>query len=372
MQFNDTNYQNSKNPTFLVAPGNRVDLLVMAPAASGRYRVLVQNEVDPTDLLSQNKTTLFSVSVEGAAADMQFISHAPSFPAFLTDIKPGEVKGTKTVTFASTPPFAAQHTIDGKKFNGAVGEVVLLNNVEEWKVYNRTFGAIPPTQGPPMISHPFHIHINPFQVVEVFNPAETITVNGQTVRRYVFDNSDLQPGQCYLDPKGNPDDYKPCGPSPAQSNLIWWDVFPIPSGILATDADNNPVKDAKGNQIQSARLVQAAQPLRRLLRLLRHSLPHPGARRPRHDDGGGGGADRFAVHARVDQFPLLPHVTETTVPVDALARFTHFGTTSPPPHGGCLVPIHLSPRPQPLSTLAPDATHRVVAIWTSAQVPTTL
>lgn len=161
---------------------------------------------------------------------LRFISHAPSFPAFLTDIKPGEVKGTKTVTFASTPPIA-QHTIDGKKFNGEVGEVVLLNNVEEWKVHNRTFGAIPPVQGPPMISHPFHIHINPFQVVEVFNPAETITVNGQTVRRYVFDNSNLQPGQCYLDPNGNPDDYKPCSPSPAQSNLIWWDVFPIPSVV---------------------------------------------------------------------------------------------------------------------------------------------
>lgn len=34
------------------------------------------------------------------------------------------------------------------------------------------------------------------------------------------------------------------------SEHAWKPVFPIPSGILATDADNNPVKDAKGNQIK--------------------------------------------------------------------------------------------------------------------------
>ena len=65
---------------------------------------------------------------------------APTQPPFLADIQPGEVTGTKKVVFDSEapatapPPNAApftQHTINGKKFDGNVGEVVLLNTVEE-------------------------------------------------------------------------------------------------------------------------------------------------------------------------------------------------------------------------------------------------
>jgi len=30
------------------------------------------------------------------------------------------------------------HTIDGHKFDGNVGQVVMLNTAEEWKIVNRT------------------------------------------------------------------------------------------------------------------------------------------------------------------------------------------------------------------------------------------
>jgi FtsP/CotA-like multicopper oxidase with cupredoxin domain len=60
------------------------------------------------------------------------------------------------------PPTPAQQTIDGKEFDGEVGEVVLLDKVEEWKIENASFATT--------VSHPFHIHINPFQIVEVFSP----------------------------------------------------------------------------------------------------------------------------------------------------------------------------------------------------------
>lgn len=251
VQFADVNYQASNNDSFLLASGNRADLLVQAPTspAGALIPVLVQNEVDPSDLATAAQITLFYVNVTGDAAtgnQAKFIPNAPTFPAFLADITDAEVQGTKKITFSSTSPGkGGVHKIDDKQFSGEVGEVVLLNTVEEWKVMNATYG--------PAISHPFHIHVNPFQVIEVFSPNDTITDprTGQSVPRYVFDKAALTvDGQCYLDPHGNPDSWKPCGPpAPTPANAIWWDVFPIPSGIKATDAQGKPILDDKGQQI---------------------------------------------------------------------------------------------------------------------------
>jgi FtsP/CotA-like multicopper oxidase with cupredoxin domain len=257
VQFNNYNYQQHKNKPFLLAAGNRADILIKALPCPGNpqdkpksctYPILVQNEVDPSDLPKAYKLTLLSINVSGDPIDpnsprAKFVPEAPQhFPVFLADIERKEVTGSKTVTFASKPPpsSANQHTINGKQFDGNVGVLVQLNKVEEWKIVNETFG--------PAIAHPFHIHINPFQVVEVFDPNSTITVPDPkqpakakqaaktiTVPKYIFDQSARQaPSQCYLDPFGNPDDWKPCGPTPANKNGIWWDVFPIPSGKTVT------------------------------------------------------------------------------------------------------------------------------------------
>jgi FtsP/CotA-like multicopper oxidase with cupredoxin domain len=173
VQFSDNNYKNRPFTKVVVAPGNRVDLLVKAPGATCataggcKTNVIVKNMVDPADLTGPKAAkplTLFTVNVTGTPVDpnsngAKFIPNAPTFPAFLKSIADDEVKGTKNIVFASTPPAnppaqPAMHTIDNKKFDGEVGEVVLLNNVEEWKIQNATYG--------PPIAHPFHIHINPF------------------------------------------------------------------------------------------------------------------------------------------------------------------------------------------------------------------
>jgi FtsP/CotA-like multicopper oxidase with cupredoxin domain len=248
VQFADANYQSSLNQPFLMAAGNRVDLLIQAPTTAGSYPVQVFNEVDPSDLTNPRKpaiaVTLLTINVTGSPAtgpQSQFIPKAPAQPPFLADITPAEIKGTKTIIFASTPPPGggnpqyAQHTIDGKKFDGDVGAAVLLNNVEEWKIVNETYG--------PLISHPFHIHINPFQVVEVFAPNATVPDPdnpGKTIPQYVFDGSAMKTGQCAVNPKDQ-STWRPCGP-PFAGPFIWWDVFPIPSGQEVTLADNSTVK----------------------------------------------------------------------------------------------------------------------------------
>jgi FtsP/CotA-like multicopper oxidase with cupredoxin domain len=192
---------------------------------------------------------VLAVNVTGTPAtgnQAQFIPEAQlqaSFPVFLQDIADNEVTGTKTVVFESIPtsggPPQTVHTIDGHKFDGNVGEVVMLNTVEEWKIINQTVngavqnGKVVPTDPPGVVDHPFHIHINPFQVVEFFDPNEVIVVSGKPLPKYVFAASTqrplplIQPGQCLLF-YDKPDTWKPCQAAP-KTNLIWWDVFAIPS-----------------------------------------------------------------------------------------------------------------------------------------------
>ena len=185
---------NQRDQSFLLMAGNRADLLVKAPdkpcANPADCNVMVKNEVDPLDLPAQQALTLFSVRVAAdptialTANQKNFIPNAPTFPLFLTDIADNEVTGTKQITFHSDASQGqVQHMINGKQFDGEVGAVVLLNQVEEWKIVNETYGGR-------IVSHPFHIHINPFQIVEVFSPNDTLPdpkKPNATIPKYIFD-----------------------------------------------------------------------------------------------------------------------------------------------------------------------------------------
>jgi FtsP/CotA-like multicopper oxidase with cupredoxin domain len=229
VQFAERNYQGSLNEGLLMASGNRVDLLVKAPTKPTKqtYDVLVQPAVSAQDLAATPPpptVALVTIEIEGSGPEMQFLRHAPIPPPYLADITDDEITGTKSVVFTSLGPGKAfQHTINGQPFNGEVGEVMLLNTAEEWTIRNATAG--------PPIDHPFHIHINPFQVTEVFDPNETIIdpATKKAVNKYVFDPADKAlAAQCVLDPN-DPDTWKPCVKN-REPYRVWWDVFPIPTG----------------------------------------------------------------------------------------------------------------------------------------------
>jgi FtsP/CotA-like multicopper oxidase with cupredoxin domain len=191
-----------------LAPGNRIDLLVQAPSTTGTFQVTYGG--NPTSTPPRPPTLLLTVNVVQDPAvpviktPMPFPTKAqfPKMPKFLQDISFGDVKKTRELRFKSvadptvTPagamgrgtnaPFPPPiHTIDGKQFNeGKIDQTMQLGDTEEWTLYNDGGAA-----------HPFHIHINPFQVVEIMDPKQ----NG---------------GQ----PKGLP---KP---------WVWWDNFAIPTG----------------------------------------------------------------------------------------------------------------------------------------------
>lgn len=186
----------SKAPFGSLAPGNRIDLLVQAPSSSDSYPVTFGGKL------------LFTVKVEQDPAvpaipkPMPFPTKEqfPEMPGFLEDLSFGDVRVRRDLHFKSVadpsvapkmargknPPYPPpKHTIDGKQFDeGMVDQTMHLGATEEWTLYNDGGAA-----------HPFHIHINPFQVVEIKDPKQN---NGNPVRL----------------------------PRP----WVWWDNFAIPTG----------------------------------------------------------------------------------------------------------------------------------------------
>ncbi len=182
-----------------LAAGNRVDFLVQAPSAPTSQ---------PIPINFGNKT-LFTVVVKQDPSTpviqnpMPFpkTSEFPVIPPFLDDIDPNKVSVRRELHFASNPAknrstqgpsFAPPtHTIDGKQFNNQIDQSMVQGATEEWTLYNDSPGA----------AHPFHIHINPFQVIEILNPA----VSKNPVKL----------------------------PPP----WIWWDDFAIPPAAIPPDGD---------------------------------------------------------------------------------------------------------------------------------------
>lgn len=184
VQFDPSNYNpavtdaafpipaNQAAPFGSLSPGNRMDLLVQAPSSPGTFPVKFKGVL------------LFTVNViqdSSIPSPMLFPTRAqfPQMPGFLADINPSKVTVRRDLHFASAGPAGAKfrgpapryeppsHTINGLKFEDhIVNQTMLLGATEEWTLYNDSVGAA---------AHPFHIHINPFQVVEILNPAVSAT-----------------------------------------------------------------------------------------------------------------------------------------------------------------------------------------------------
>jgi FtsP/CotA-like multicopper oxidase with cupredoxin domain len=186
-----------------LAGGNRADMLVQAPTTAGVYE------------FQSGGTTLFFVKVAGSAASLPngaFPAKAQwaEMPRFLQDLRPpgpNDVKnpgspvkfqweaGRVNAAPDPTPPNnnPPHFMINNKQF-GETGEIVdqcmPLNGLQDWVLENWT-----------SVAHPFHIHINPFQVVRIETPTAQ--------NKYSI--------------------YKPT------KDFIWQDVIAIPPAVISTD-----------------------------------------------------------------------------------------------------------------------------------------
>jgi FtsP/CotA-like multicopper oxidase with cupredoxin domain len=221
VQFDFTNYQHlgSPNHQLNLSPANRADLLVKAPTQPGTYTLQalantgLPLQTCPTPAGSCQTApdasypfSLLTVKVtdDPVSPAMDFIqteSDFPQFPPFLKDIPDDPTLTRRTLVFG-----AGNTTIDGKRFDpNKVNQAMLLNTSEEWTIMNQANDK----------AHPFHIHINPFQITEVFEPnSKAATTKGDP---------------CYVDPN-DPSTFRPCASQQPQAPYVWWDTFGIPTG----------------------------------------------------------------------------------------------------------------------------------------------
>jgi FtsP/CotA-like multicopper oxidase with cupredoxin domain len=206
------NFNSQDDNVLLMAPGNRLDVLVQAPPNAGVFRATITHieHVDEEDDESRKRpqvlrgtgsgpggtrvaaaapttTEVLTVNVVAPTGPVTstFPSALPPLPGFLANL-PGSLAGStipadsmEVVVFSrqgnpGSPPefFLGTQQDSLMQFNpGAVyvpttgvgtgvQRPMRLDSLQTWKVVNRD----------PATNHPFHIHVNPFQVVYVHAP----------------------------------------------------------------------------------------------------------------------------------------------------------------------------------------------------------
>ncbi|MBA2520089.1 MAG: multicopper oxidase family protein [Chloroflexia bacterium] len=155
-----------------LAPGERVEVLVQAGSA-GTYTF--RTLPIATGFTTQADATLASLVVDGDAMTPQPL---PTALLPVEDLSTAVIDEHRRFTFQFGTPINPPETrfwINSKQFDGERDDaVVRLNTTEEWVIRNASSSW-----------HPFHIHINDYQVV---------AVNGQPVPvRYHEDTTGLPP-----------------------------------------------------------------------------------------------------------------------------------------------------------------------------------
>ena len=149
----------------LMAPGDRIEILFQA-GAWGEYTVQSAKYAQgfftyPEDNFMKIK--VFGLPVIPKELPTTLIPHE--------DFKDAEIDNTRTLTFSEGG--TAENTtylLDGKEFDpNVIDQIMELGTTEEWRLVNESGET-----------HPFHIHVNPFQVM---------TVNGEPVDRKGYDDT---------------------------------------------------------------------------------------------------------------------------------------------------------------------------------------
>lgn len=164
----------------LMAPGNRVEFL-FTPKWYGTIPVksLYFNEGFSQD----EKDTFMHIRVQG----LPMIPKAlPTTLLPYDDLRTVPVDKKRTITFSEGGPESdIQFMIDGKTVDmNRVDQIMELGTTEEWRLVNTS------TE-----NHPFHIHINPFQVISIngkpvdfhgYRDVVQLPANGEVVIRTQF------------------------------------------------------------------------------------------------------------------------------------------------------------------------------------------
>jgi FtsP/CotA-like multicopper oxidase with cupredoxin domain len=213
VQFAPQNYQSQPLlaqglQKFTLAPGNRADFLVQAPQTPASHRVtfrVVGNVADSVLRETQARQRQLPQRAASSAPPLLIVQVSntskpmtlplpqqwPQMPSFLADVQDTEIinqNNPRRVTFSMQGNPGQQPNsfyINGKQFDPTcVNLSMQISTAEQWMVQNSSAPQ-----------HPFHIHTNPFQIIQVGN-------------------------------------------QPLPPPWVWWDTFALPS-IASTPHDVN-------------------------------------------------------------------------------------------------------------------------------------
>ena len=140
----------------VLPPGKRFDVLVHGGEA-GSYRLRTLPFDEGFELLPTK--TLAKLPVSGDPQDDELPVRYPLTPKATTSLEGVPIARERTFrfTFASGPGGEFEAEINGEMFDPSKIDVVpVVNTVEQWRLVNHTNE-----------DHPFHIHINDFEVMSV-------------------------------------------------------------------------------------------------------------------------------------------------------------------------------------------------------------
>jgi len=138
----------------VMVPGNRADVLIKAKK-TGEFPIYSSPILDSDSTEEAKEKHIANLIVEPERLDMPLYQGSLGDESN-TDINPEEVTFGRRLEFGlSGAAGDKKYTINGQPFSCESAWKIPLNAVEEWEVYNHTAE-----------SHPFHIHVNPFQMVE--------------------------------------------------------------------------------------------------------------------------------------------------------------------------------------------------------------
>jgi len=165
-RFMQMQHPDSTEPQVLLAPANRAEFLIKAVSTPGTYRIiqLAQDQ----QFLTSAKKVIAELVVKGPAKNMKLPTRLPFPSRNLPLIQPSEIKRTRLFVFSSAFP-GVQNPIVGIDFminDELYGEFDItenpeLNTCEEWHI------QVPNSQHGGTEGHPFHIHVNSFEVISV-------------------------------------------------------------------------------------------------------------------------------------------------------------------------------------------------------------
>jgi suppressor of ftsI len=156
---------------FLLASANRADFLIKASVTPGIYRIrqLAQSQ----QFLASVEKVVAEIEVTGAAKDMPLPDRLPIPARMYPLIQASEIKRIRVIEFTGNTPALINTMVGGDYLiNNAiyaeqeVPVVVNLNEAEEWHL---VVGAS--HHGGPE-GHPFHIHVNTFEVISINGVAQ--------------------------------------------------------------------------------------------------------------------------------------------------------------------------------------------------------